>query len=315
MTKPHPLIPVIIGPTAGGKSALAIACAHQLHRASGSPVAILSADSVQIFRHMDIGSAKPSLEEREGFEHLLIDLVEPEAEYTVHDWLNEANATIERLRTAGVLPIIVGGTHLYIKSLVDGLFSGPEPDPALRAQLNERPLPDLRRSLEAADPHAAARIHPADRRRTVRALEVFLQTGTPISQLQQQWDKEKPQRSDLLLIALDWPTEAINRRINQRVRDMMTAGLLEEVSRLAPRLGPQARAALGYSQLLHHLEGGCSLDDAIERIKIETRRFAKNQRTWLKRLAIYPQFEWMAHEQISELGVKSLVQKSLFRDV
>lgn len=281
----HPLIPVIVGPTAGGKTDLSLRVAELLHQHTGRTPEIISADSVQIFRGMDIGSAKPTIDERRGIAHHLIDVVDPEDRYTVHQWLTDADRAIDDIRARGRLPIVVGGTHLYIKALLDGLFEGPEPDPALRDQLTQRGLSALRVELERVDPAAAQRIHPNDLRRTVRALEVFHQTGTPISVLQSQWDRDHPRRPDLMVFALLWPTELINGRINRRVRAMMEAGLVEEVRQLAPRLGEQAREALGYKQVLAALRARTSLEQAVEQIKIETRRFAKNQRTWLKRLA------------------------------
>lgn len=290
MSSEHPLIPVIVGPTAGGKTELAISVAELLTRTTGRPAEIISADSVQIFRGMDIGSAKPSSAERRGIPHHLIDIVEPEDRYTVHQWLTDAEQVIDDILARGGMPIVVGGTHLYIKALLDGLFEGPEPDPALRDRLASRGLAELRTELERVDPAAAARIHPNDRRRTVRALEVFHQTGSPISVLQTQWDRAHPRRSDLFVFALHWPTELINRRINARVRSMVEAGLVEEVRTLAPRLGEQASQALGYKQLLASIRGHLPQDEAIEQIKIETRRFAKNQRTWLKRLARGPAY-------------------------
>lgn len=289
-----PRIPVIVGPTAGGKTDLSLLVAEVLSERTGRAAEIISADSVQIFRGLDIGSAKPTLPERRGIPHHLIDIVEPEGAYSVHQWLEDAERTIDQVRARAGLPIVVGGTHLYIKALLDGLFEAPKPDPELRQRLTSRGLPALRAELEQADPAAAQRIHPNDLRRTVRALEVFHQTGTPISVLQSQWDREHPRRPDLHVFALLWPTDLLNRRINQRVRQMMEAGLVEEVRHLSPRLGIQAREALGYKQVLVALSGRMSLEDAFEQIKIETRRFAKNQRTWLKRLSQHPMYNGLA---------------------
>ncbi len=195
------------------------------------------------------------------------------------------------------MPIVVGGTHLYAKALLDGLFEGPEPDAALRAELSSRPLEELRAELLRVDPAAAARIHFNDQRRTVRALEVFRLMGTPISALQSQWDRGA--RADAMLVGLEWEKDAINARINQRVKLMMQQGLLEELRGLLARgpLSPQAREALGYKQLLSHLEGRATLDDAVEEIKVQTRRFAKNQRTWLKRLRLTPGSVWLAGDR------------------
>lgn len=289
-----PRIPVIVGPTAGGKTDLSLLVAEMLARRTGLASEIISADSVQIFRGMDIGSAKPTMIERRGIPHHLIDIVEPDGTYNVHQWLADAERAIDQVQARGGLPIVVGGTHLYIKALLDGLFEGPPPDPQLRERLTARGLHVLRTELERVDPTAAGRIHPNDLRRTVRALEVFHQTGTPISVLQSQWDREHPRRPDLHVFALLWPTELINRRINRRVRLMMEAGLVDEVRRLSPRLGVQAREALGYKQVLDALAGSMSLEEAFEQIKIETRRFAKNQRTWLRRLSQHQHYTGLA---------------------
>ncbi len=290
-----PPTPIIIGPTASGKTALAVDLALALI-ARNTPAEIITADSMQVYRGMDIGTAKPTTEERRGVPHHLIDIAEPAETFTVHRWLQLCNQLITDLRGRGVLPIVVGGTHLYIKALLDGLFEGPGADDALRERLRAEGLPALRARLEQIDPAAAARIHPNDERRTIRALEVFELTGKRLSEHQSQWkDDASVTSTDRVLIGLDWPTEALNRRINQRVRDMLTAGLLDEVHRLAAdtgapdaALGPTAREGLGYKQLLAHLAGRGSLEDAVEAIKIETRRFAKNQRTWIRRLRITP---------------------------
>ncbi len=302
MTRVRPLIPVIIGPTAGGKTALAVACAQKLTAATGCPAHIISADSVQIYRGMDIGSAKPTAAERQGIPHHLIDILDPDDAFTVHDWLAKADNLIEELQRVGICPVLVGGTHLYIKALVDGLFQGPTPDPALREELSIRPLSTLRHTLEQVDPESAARIHPADQRRTVRALEVYIQSGVPISILRQQWDRQHPRRDDLLLLGLDWPTDQINSRINLRAKEMMGLGFLDEVRELLPCMGVQARQAIGYAQLAAHLRGESTLEDALEQIKVETRRFAKNQRTWLKRLSANSSFRWVPGASVESEG-------------
>lgn len=279
--------PVIAGPTAGGKSALgvevAIACA-----ALGRPGEVVSADAYLVYRGMDIGTAKPTPHERAGVPHHLIDIVNPGDAFSVHDWLARADAAIADIRARGGTPVVAGGTHLFIKALLDGLFEGPGEDPALRAQLRELPAAELRRELERIDPAAAQRLHPNDIRRTIRAIEVYRATGTPISALQRQWDVAP--RDDRTLIVLDWPGEAINLRINARVRTMFDMGLVEEVRSLHERglLRGQAGEALGYHQVVDYLEGRCTLDDAFERVKIDTRRLAKNQRTWLRRLRATP---------------------------
>lgn len=238
---------------------------------------------------MDIGTGKPTPGEQARVRHHLVDIAEPDQPFTVDDWLVAAEHAIAAIRARGHRPIVVGGTHLYAQALLFGLFRGPDPDPALRAALTTMDPVARRAELERVDPAAAARIHPADTRRTVRALEVFRQTGTPISAFQQQWSPGGA-RADALVVRLDWPVADINARINARVRAFMAAGFLDEVSALwsARRLGPQAAQAIGYRQLVDHLEGRVSLDDAVERTKIETRALAKAQRTWLKRFAALP---------------------------
>jgi len=289
----HPRFPVIVGPTASGKSAVAVEVALALE-ARGLPRGeVVSADAFQVYRGMDIGTAKPTPDERRGVPHHLIDLVEPDdpEPFTLHRWLTLANELIDDLRARAITPIVVGGTHLYVKALLDGLLEGPGEDADLRAELRAMDPAARRRELERIDPPAAARIHPNDERRTIRAIEVYRLTGRPISEHQSQWDRSP--RPDALLVALEWPTDLLNQRINARVREMMRRGLLDEVRALAPRLGPQAREALGYKQLLEHLEGRATLDEAVEAIKIETRRFAKNQRTWLRRLRETPGSLWL----------------------
>jgi len=284
---------VICGPTAGGKTAAAVALAHVLRDRHGITAEVVTADAFQVYSGMDIGTAKPTLSERAGVPHHLIDLVDPTQRFTLDQWLSAAERQIAALRARGTLPIVVGGTHLYIKALLEGLFDGPGADAPLRAEL-ESMDPALRRAeLQRIDPAAAQRIHANDTRRTVRAIEVFRLTGRPISEHQSQWDRAGAARTDALLVTLHWPTDALNRRINARVKQMMEQGLLDEVRAIAakPGFGPQSREALGYKQLLELLASSqgvsdTSLGDAVERIKIETRRFGKNQRTWLKRLSL-----------------------------
>lgn len=279
---------LIVGPTAGGKSRLALELAQRL--AGGGE--IISADSMQVYRGMDIGTAKPTPAERRLVPHHLIDIVEPDEPWSVDEWLGAARRLVEEIRRRGKWPIIVGGTNLYVKAFLEGLFDGPPPDEALRAELAEWPVERLHDELAVLDPAAAERIHRNDRKRLTRAIEVHRATGRPLSEAQSQWGTGSP-REDVLLIGLDWPVEAINRRINARVRAMVEAGMVEEVKRLRGRLGPQAREALGYKQLLAAIDGGAALDDAVEQTKIETRRFARKQRTWLKGFRRYERSLWI----------------------
>lgn len=300
--------PVIVGPTAGGKSTLAVDLALALDAAGLPPGEVVTADSMQVYRGMDIGTAKPSAAERRGVPHHLIDLANPDESFSVDRWLKLAQPLIDDLRARGRTPIVVGGTHFYVKALLEGLFEGPAGDPALRERLSALPPAELRAQLERIDPVAAARLHPNDIRRTVRALEVYQLTGVPISQHQQQWDAGRT-RPDVLLVGLEWESAAINRRINARVKQMIEQGLVAEAHGLwsSGKLGPMAREALGYKQLIVHFEGRQRLDDAIEQIKIETRRFAKNQRTWLRRLRTTPGSIWLAGDALPPID--TLIEK------
>lgn len=288
-------IVVILGPTAGGKSELAAALARQFNGE------ILGADSMQVYRGLDAGTAKPSAEERAAVPHHLIDAVEPDQPWTVNDWLSAAETLIADLQSRGKLPIVVGGTNLYLKALLEGLFEGPPADEAFRASLESTPTFELHARLKQVDPVAAGRIHINDRKRTLRALEVHHQTGQPISGMQTQWAEgfSTPQseirntryRHDPILIGLNWPVERINRRINARVKTMFPA-LIEETRRLrdAGKLGPQSAKALGTAQVLDHLAGKLTEEETIEQVKILTRQYAKSQRAWLKR---YRDVHWL----------------------
>lgn len=308
--------PLIVGPTAGGKTALAVEVALAFEALTGARGEVVSADSMQVYRGLDIGSAKPTPAERRGVPHHLIDIAEPSDAFSVHQWLSAAEASIDEIRSRGATPVVAGGTHLYIKALLDGLFEGPGADEALRQKLAAIPAAERRAELERVDPEAAARIHPNDDRRTIRALEVYRLTGTPISEHQRQWDQGR-ERGDRVLIGLEWPAEVLSRRINERVRQMVEQGLVEEARALweSGRLGPQAREALGYKQLIAYFEGRNRFDDAIEAIKIETRRFAKNQRTWLRRLKAVPGSVWInAAETPPETWAQVVVSTCLRAD-
>ena len=284
---------VVMGPTASGKSALALAMA----RAAEGRAQLISADSMHVYRGMDIGTAKPTAAERAEVVHHGLDLVEPIHEgFTVEDWLEHANAALGAIHGRGGVAIVVGGTNLYAKALLEGLFDGPPADAALRELLGSWDLDALRAELVRVDPAAAERIHRNDRRRTIRAIEVHRATGTPISVLQSQWrDRPAGLPAGWSLIGLTMGVEANNRRINARVRNMRSLGLADEVRSLmaAGGFGAQAATAVGYRELIAHLRGASSEDDAFEAIKIATRQLAKQQRTWLKRFVDTPGSTWI----------------------
>jgi len=275
----------IIGCTASGKSAVGL----QLARRLGGQ--IISVDSMKIYRRMDIGTAKPSPAARAEVPHHCIDLVDPSEGFSVAQYLGCADAAVESIAAAGAVPLAVGGTSLYIKALSEGLFAGPSADPQLRAALKARAaaegLTRLHAELAHVDAQAAANIHPNDERRIVRALEVHQATGRPISELQRQWNTGR-RRYDCTFIGLSRDKADQRGRINRRVKRMIDAGLVDEVASLLAEpagLSRQAAAAVGYAEIIDHLRGQCSLDEAVERIKINTRRLAKKQRTWHRRFA------------------------------
>ena len=303
-------IVLILGPTAGGKTRLAI----NLARALPEGGECISADSMQVYRGMEIGTAKPTPTERAEVQHHLLDIAEPSDDtFSVDRWLELADGAIAQTRGRNRWPIIVGGTNLYVQAFLEGMLQGPEPDFELRSRLNQLEPAELRRHLERIDSIAAQRIHPNDRKRTIRAIEVFEKTGMPLSGMQTQWGSaeapENAQRSTIIL-GLEFPVEIINCRINARVKHMIEAGFVDEVQRLhaANALGRNAREALGYKQIIEFLAGACSLEDAIEQIKIRTRRYAKQQRTWLRRFRTRPNSAWI---QAAELAPQQLADKAL----
>lgn len=279
---------VISGCTAGGKGAVARALAE---RYGGE---IVSVDSMKVYRGMDIGTAKPPPAERERIPHHLIDVAEPSEAYSAARFVEAADEAVAGIHARGRPVIAVGGTVLYLKCWYQGLFEGPSADAELRAALRRRMDAEgaeaLHAELARVDPAAAVRIHRNDARRIERALEVFQLTGAPITDLQRQWDGAGIRRPqwDWRLLALRREKESASRRINERVRRMLAAGLVAEARRLwsDPRgLSVPARQAVGYAELFEHFSGRLTLDEATERIKINSRHLAKHQRTWLRRFA------------------------------
>mgnify|MGYP000651633193 CR=1 FL=1 len=273
---------VVLGPTASGKSELAF----ELARRRGADV--LSVDSMQVYRGMDIGTAKPSAAERSAVRHHLVDVVDPIEEFTVARFVELADEVIAR--TGGRL-IACGGTPLYYMNLFYGMFAGPGRDAGLRRRLEALGPEELYGRLCRADPAAAARIHRNDTRRLVRALEVLELTGRPISSLQTDWKGKA--RHEAVWVGLRWEREALNRRINARVRAMFEAGWVDEVRGLLSKWGGLSRTAAeatGYGQIMEHLAGRAALDDTVESIKIATRQLARRQMKWMRR---FSQVHWI----------------------
>lgn len=299
----RPII-LILGPTAGGKTSLSISLANKLPEGGECIIA----DSMQVYRRMNVGTAKPTTDEQSEAAHHLIDIADPaEDGFTVEKWLTSANSTIDEIRGRGKWPIVVGGTNLYIQSLLFGLFEGPDCNQEKRDELNALPNSELQEKLKVLDAEAASRIHINDKRRLVRAIEVCEATGAPLSSLQSQWKGPMP-RSDVRIVGLNWPVKTINRRINARVREMFEQGLEQEVLDLQNQLGRQASEALGYKQLLAHFRGECTLEEAKEQIKIQTRRYAKQQRTWLRRFQAMPSAHFIDME---DKGMQHAVTQAL----
>ena len=278
MAVSSPLL-VILGPTASGKTDVALAVARE------TGAEILSVDSMQVYRGMDVGTAKPSPAERAAVPHHLIDVVGADEGFTVARFVELADGVIVDARRRGVPLVLTGGTPLYYKALFDGLFEGPPADEAVRARLRSLSGEALFRRLSEVDPAAAARIHTNDQKRLVRALEVYEQTGQPISSFQTHWAEGK-RRYDAVWVGLNWDKDALNRRINARVKFMIEAGWPDEVRRLLatnPTLSHTAAEATGYKEMIAHIQGRLPLDDAIEQIKIATRQLARRQMKWFRR--------------------------------
>lgn len=276
-------LPAIVGPTAAGKTAVSLSVAETLG------AEIVNCDSRQVYRGMDVGTAKPTASERARIPHRGLDLVEPAEPFTAADYGRAARRSVAACFERGVWPLVVGGSGLYLRALDEGLFPGPPADKALRDRLRAEAeslgSPALHARLAEVDPEAAHAIHPHDQVRIVRALEVFEQTGEPISRLQRQ---APPGPFRLVAVGLARPPQALAGRISSRVEAMLAAGLEEEVrALLAAGLDPSTPAlqGIGYRQMVEHVEGACSLEEAKEAIVRETRRYAKRQMTWFRKLS------------------------------
>jgi tRNA dimethylallyltransferase len=280
----------LTGPTASGKTSVGVSLARTIG------AEIVSLDSMAVYRGMDIGTAKPTEAERMGVPHHLIDLVEPSEDFSVAEYLTAAHACAAEIRSRGREVLFVGGTPLYLKALLRGLTSGPEADAELRqrlqAEADESGPQPLHARLAEIDPGAAAKIHPHDARRIIRALEVYEATGQPISASQEHFQNAS-QAATKRVFVLDWPRATLHLRINARVDAMFAAGLIDEVRRLrktAGGFGRTAAQAVGYREVQCYLNGECDLSTAIERTKARTRQFARRQLIWFRAL---PECRWV----------------------
>jgi len=311
MKKKIPLL-VVAGPTAAGKTKTAVELAREF---DGE---VVSADSMQIYKYMDIGTAKPTEEEKKSIPHYMIDIVEPDEEYSVSDYQNDAQKVIQQIFNRKKLPILAGGTGLYIKAVVDDYyFSEATIDWNFRKKMREMAKKYgkdfLHSKLKEVDPFSAKRIHPNDVKRIIRALEVYHQTGKPISYYEKK-TRETESPYNVLIIGLTMPREILYKKIDKRVDEMIEKGLVEEVKMLLDMGYDEnlnSMKGLGYRQIIKHLKGEYSLEEAIRLIKRDTRRFAKRQFTWFRRDNRINWINLLKNDavEIVEKKIKSLLQE------
>lgn len=275
----------LTGPTASGKTAVGL----ELATLTGGE--IISLDSMALYRGMDVGTAKPTAAERRRVPHHLIDVLEPHQQYSLAQYVEAAHRAVGEIVARGRTPLFVGGTPLYLKALLRGIFVGPPADWTLRQQWQDLATAEgpaaLHARLADVDPLSADRLHPRDTRRIIRALEVWEKTGRSITELQQQFDRARPADA-CRVYALQWPRAELFGRIDARVDEMFAAGLVEEVHELSSRSQPLSRTAsqaVGYREVIDHLHGARDLAETIELVKLRTRQFAKRQRTWFRSLS------------------------------
>jgi len=290
--KAGPLLLVILGPTASGKSALAITLAQQF---SGE---IVSCDSVAVYREFDVGTSKPTLQQRAMVPHHLLDVAAPEQAFTAGDYSRRAREVIAEISGRGRLPIVVGGSGLYLRALLEGLFPGPPRSEELRERLRqraaERGSPYLHRVLRRLDPSASAKIHANDAPKLIRAIEVCLASRARMTELWKQKGRDPLRGFQVLRIGLSPPREKLYQRINLRAQQMFSSGLVEETKSLVDRYGNAKQVmpleSLGYRQTRQFLQGELTLDQAIAAAQQGHRNYAKRQMTWFRR---EPEVVWL----------------------
>ncbi|MCY2960676.1 MAG: tRNA (adenosine(37)-N6)-dimethylallyltransferase MiaA [Planctomycetota bacterium] len=296
----------MIGPTASGKSAVALCVAE----AVGAE--IVSLDSMQVYRGMDVGTAKPEASERARVVHHMLDVADPSDRYDVTRFLGDLATALADIRARGKRALFVGGTGFYLKVLSAGLFRGPDVEPALRAELERRAQEEgplaLHAELARADPRSAAKLHPNDVKRVVRALEVWRQTGRPLSAWQTQWGSATA--VPRTLVGLEVAVPELDRRIAARAHQMLAAGWPAEAARIrdGSGFGPTAVQALGYAEALAVHEGLLTTTEAARRIALATRQFARRQRTWYRK---FPDVTWIGAENRAPADLANEVQRAL----
>lgn len=278
-----PKVIVICGPTASGKTALSIELAKKINGE------IISSDSMQIYKYMDIGTAKPSKEEMQGIKHYLLDFVEPNQRYSVAEFKKDAETAIKEILAKGKTPIIVGGTGLYVDSLIYGIeYQDIQLDEKYRQELEERTekegLEKLYEEAQKIDPQAMEKISKNDKKRILRVLEIYKATGK--NKTEQEIESRKNEiKYDYKVFAINLDRETLYERINKRVDIMIEQGLIKEVEQLLKKYSefPTAMQGLGYKEVVEYLQGITSKEEMIEKLKMETRRYAKRQITWFKK--------------------------------
>ena len=293
-----PKVIVICGPTASGKTALSIELAKKINGE------IISSDSMQIYKYMDIGTAKPSEEEKEGIQHYLLDFVEPNQRYSVAEFKKDAESAIEEILAKGKTPIVVGGTGLYVDSLIYGIeYQDIELDEKYRKELEERVekegLEKLYEEAQKIDPQAMEKISINDQKRILRVLEIYKATGKNKTE-QEIESRKKGVKYDYKVFAINWERQLLYERINKRVDIMIEQGLIQEVEELLKKYDnfPTAMQGLGYKEVVEYLQGITTKEEMIEKLKMETRRYAKRQITWFKK---NKQTIWIEHKDLQKI--------------
>lgn len=293
-----PRVLALVGPTASGKTPLGCLLAERLNGE------IVSADSRQVYKYLDIGTAKPTREQLRQIKHHFIDFLEPTEEYSAGQFGKEALNTIKSIRQQGRVPILVGGSGLYIRAVVDGLFEGPGKDSEVRFQLEQRLKEEgpaaLLATLRKVDPKTAELMSPTKPRRIIRSLEVYYTTGIPLSQFHA--DQKKQSDFEFIQFGLEWDRKDLYKRIDVRVDRMIQDGFIEEVrglKKMGLNTSLNALNTVGYKELFEYLDGKLRLDEAVELIKRNTRRFAKRQLTWFR---ADKRIRWIAVNEQRELG-------------
>lgn len=292
--RPQAPLRVLTGPTAAGKKEIAFALARRW------PLGIVAMDSVKVYRGLRVGAAAPSEADIEGVEVHLVGIADPTRPYSVGDWVRDARNAVRAIEARGLDVLFVGGTPLYLRALLRGLFEGPGRDEQTRRRLEREAQSSggpaaLHARLARADPEAAARIHPHDIKRIVRALEVVERTGLPISQLWRQRTR-LPFERPLRVAGIDWPEDQLERRQRERVEAMYRSGLVEEVRRLeeAGQLCGEARRAIGYREAIRVLRGEWTIERAMEETVRATRTLTRKQRKWFRQ---FPEIRWHRREE------------------